>query len=204
MKGLLLTLSLCLLADVAYGGLLLVASFGAGTFTFRPENDEKTPTYLGYTPSLTAGYSLLQSVDLALFASYTPAGFKKFVTFHEHGALVFYGAQISGRIEDIVLGARAGRGKYSLYRVSEPEQELPGHYMGPGFGIFLGTNIKITRRHFFQVTVDFNQFVLRPLSEPLDGGTGIRKMDQVMLTLSYAFNEFVNYLIEDSLFDSVF
>lgn len=204
MRRLLFLIYLFVFAEAAHAGLLLVGSLGVGTFTFRPEDNEKTPTYLGYSGSIAAGYSAWQALDLALFGTYTPAGFKKFITFNEHGALAFFGFQISGRIEDVVLGARAGRGKYSLYRVSEPEQELRGHYLGPGFGVFLGTNIKLTRRHFFQVAAEYNQFIMKPLSEPADLGSGIRKIDQVMLTLSYTFNEFVNYLIADSLFDSLF
>ncbi len=191
-----------LLSDTGLAGVLLAGSLGSGSFSFRPQGQELTPNYLGFTPGLALGFSYKQHLDTGLFGEYTFAGFERFAR-PTQASLIFAGAQVAARFKGVTMGLRGGWAQYHLLRVNDVLEEIPGEWRGTGGGFFMGSLLQLAKKHYLQIAFEYNQLAVKPLVNKAVLGPSGRTIDQVMITVTYTFNEFINYLIGNTLFESI-
>jgi hypothetical protein len=195
---------LCCLAIVsssAFAGYKLSGELGASALSFRAKKGETTPNYYSLSPGFSLGYSDEQVFDGGFFFRYYPGSYGQ-IKLKTDLTILYYGVQASAWFkEEVVIGGRAGFGNYQATK-HNIKNEVPGRWEGLGGSVFLGTLFKITKSQFIELSFEYTQLQVKPKAGTTE--KLVRTIDVISLNLNYTFNHFVRYLLENSLFRSVF
>ncbi len=194
-----LVLSSLLFSQSALASLLLAGSLGSGSFSFRPQDSEPTPNYLGFTPGMQFGLSIQQHFDVVLFAQQTFAGYEKFAN-PNNATLGLAGLRLGGRLKTISFGAQGGWAQYHLLKTTDASSEFDGQWQGIGAGLYLGGLLPLWKKHTLEVAFAYNVLTVKSHTQ---SQTGTRTIDQIMITLTYTFNEILGKLMGNNLFQSL-
>ena len=158
------------------------------TFSFRPENIEKTPNYYGYGLSLHGGYSVGQVFDIALFFDYVPASMGVLRSpLISDARLSFLGIEFAGRIaKSVYFAVRGGSLAYSLSKVRS-EDEVTGKWVGLAAGASIGGMFAVSRVRFWQASLDLASSGQMAKTDGAPSDT-LRRFDMVAVSLGYTFN----------------
>ncbi|MCB9229494.1 MAG: hypothetical protein H6618_07780 [Deltaproteobacteria bacterium] len=191
----------------ASSGVLIAPSLSWSVFSVRPlEEADNSQNFYGISPGLTLGYSFWQFIDIAGYTVYTPGVAGTVQPGTEDASLIHYGAALALRInEKIYLGVRGGEGLYRLLRQRHTSSALPGIWRGPCGTAIIGAIHKVDKENYWQISFELTHMVADRIKLKADeSATGMRRIDEFRLTVSYAFNHFLNHSIGSSLLRSMF
>ena len=173
-------LSLLLLSEQSFAGILGHLGVQWKTHSFQPLDAESTPNYYGIGPYGAFGYSLWNKWDMALFASYSPAKMKDAEVGKEHAQFVYYGLETGVRIAgSIYFGLKAGGTGYHLIRQKDPI-EVGGRWGGFGASLVMGGVVSSRSKSGLQVTLNMGSS-----SVTEEESDEARRFDWVGLSVGY-------------------
>lgn len=184
-------------AGPAHGGVYLAPGLKWAVFSLRPQAVEPTPNYYGYGGVFSIGYSIRQILDFGAFGQYAPGTRKEARPGKADATLLAYGGETALRLSQAVyVGLRGGVGKYRLDRTIDAT-EVAGTWAGHCGGFSIGALAKFSKVSYLQTTFDVMHFVVASKSDP---DLGKRRIDAFGVSISYVFNGYTNYLIENTIF----
>jgi hypothetical protein len=193
-----LSLSLSLTATLASvffveskseAGMLVTAGMQWANFVFEPKAQEETPNYYGYGARTSAGYSLDQVLDVAIYGEYSPGRLNSASSSGSTALVTDYGAEIGVRIlQTMYLGARGGQWNYQLTRRTADE-EIGGSWTGVGGAASFGMLVPVNKEVQWQASLDFGQALIKKKNyEADDVEKKARVISRASVTVSFVYN----------------
>ena len=170
------------------GGFLAVGPQWVN-FVFEPKVQEETPNYYGYGARASAGYSVDQVVDLALYGEYSPGRLNSASSSGSTAVVLDYGAEIGFRIlQTMYIAARGGQWKYQLSRRTAPE-EVGGAWTGVGGAASFGLLLPVNKEVQWQTSIDIGQALVKKTNLEVDDvETKARVISRASVTISFVYN----------------
>jgi hypothetical protein len=183
------------------GGLVTIGPNWCN-FVFEPKLREPTPNYYGYGARISAGYSIDQMVDLALYGQYSPGRLNSASTTETSAAVYDYGGEIGVRVFDVLyIGAHGGTWNYRLLRRSS-EEEVGGAWSGPGGGLSFGMILPVNKEVKWQATLDLGQAVVTKTNKAADDvDLKSRNLSRASVTVSLVYNGYESGSTWNALFN---
>jgi hypothetical protein len=182
----------------AQAGLMVVPSIKWATYSFEPVDDEITPNYFSYGLSLSAGFSIMQTADVAVFGNFFPGRLKSAMWMGREAEFVNYGVEIATRIEKtLYLAVRGGPSVFRLFSQRDANEVPEGSWDGTAIGISMGAIFPISRSHFMQFSIDMMQSKVKH-----DTLLEERTIDMFSISASYVFNDFQKFFKGNKLLKS--
>ncbi len=181
--------SMFFLESKSEAGMLVTAGMQWANFVFEPKVQEETPNYYGYGARTSAGYSLGQNLDLAVYGEYSPGRLNSASSSGSTAVLLDYGAEIGVRIlQTMYLGARGGQWNYRLTRRTADE-EVGGSWIGLGGAASFGMLVPVNKEVQWQASLDFGQALLKKHKFEVDDvDKKARVISRASVTISFVYN----------------
>ncbi len=179
----------------------LAPKLGYSIYSMNPEQDEKTPNYHGYFGQVSAGLSLLPSLDLGLLINYTPGSYAKAQIVGTDTSLLNYGACLNVRVENsLSLSLQALKSHYEHISEHSPDA-LKGRWQGYGLGVGLGMLFEVTRSDFMQLEITVQRsWLVADDAEANISKPNQRRLSAFSIGFAYFFGNFQSFFTEAKFF----
>ena len=152
--------------------------------TFRPEQEELTPSLYGYGIDLSVNYAFLPAVEAGLFTSYEILNVNAAKFLAGKADHLLYGGELGVRLADSVnIAIRMGGGQLTL-KDDRVEEDYLGRWDANLYGVRLGGFWSTKRHRYIQVGLSYlNGFVTQESDS--DHALVERRVDMLSLYVTY-------------------
>lgn len=177
-------------ASNAAAGILLSPSGRYVNFAFRPDGEMDTVNYYGVGAGVTAGYSIMQLLDIAGVMQLGRGRVNPVVNPESRDAeYSFFGGEIAARLNQTVyIAARGGTATRTLNN-QKLDTETPGSWSGNMIGGSIGGIIPAAGKSAFnQISVSFMSGPLMSCGSACPENATKKRLEMFTVDLSYVYN----------------